>query len=61
VEYVKGPLEHLGLRRFFHVVVISEEENVRKPEIFLRALRRIEASPREAMMGTPSSRTSEGG
>ena len=52
VEYVKGPLEHLGLRRFFHVVVISGEENVRKPEpeIFLRALRRIEASPREAMM-----------
>lgn len=52
VEYVKGPLEHLGLERFFNVVVISGEENTRKPEpeIFYRALKRIGVNPSEAMM-----------
>ncbi|OPX24105.1 MAG: hypothetical protein B1H02_04105 [Candidatus Latescibacteria bacterium 4484_107] len=52
VEYVRGPLEHLGLERFFDVVVISGEENTRKPEpaVFHRALERIGAKPSEAMM-----------
>ncbi len=52
VEYARGPLEHLGLERFFDVVVISGEENTRKPEpaIFHRALERIGAKPSEAMM-----------
>jgi len=45
-------LEHLRLENFLEVVIISDEENVRKanPEIFLRALDRIGTSPREAMM-----------
>ncbi len=52
VEYARGPLEHLGLERFFDVVVISGEENTRKPEpeIFHRALERIGVAPSEAMM-----------
>jgi len=52
VEYARGPLEHLGLERFFDVVVISGEENTRKPEpeIFYRALRRIETNPWETVM-----------
>ena len=52
VEYVRGPLEHLGLEHFFDVVVISGEENTRKPEpeIFHRALQRIRTKPSEAMM-----------
>jgi len=52
VEYARGPLEHLGLERFFDVVVISGEENTRKPEpeIFRRALERIGAHPSETMM-----------
>ena len=52
VEYARGPLEHLALERFFDVVVISGEENTRKPEpeIFHRALKKIGATPSEAMM-----------
>ena len=52
VEYVRGPLEHLNLKQFFDIVVISGEENIRKPEpeIFHRALQRSRAKPSEAMM-----------
>lgn len=52
VEYARGPLEYLGLERFFDVVVISGEENTRKPEpeIFHRALERIGTNPSETIM-----------
>ena len=52
VENATILLQHLGLKRFFDVVVISGEENLNKPdpEVFRRALERIGVTASEAMM-----------
>ncbi len=44
-------IDALGIRPYFRVVAISEEEGVRKPDrqIFLRALNRCGCSPSEAL------------
>lgn len=50
-DYLRPALERLGLRAFFPVIVFSDEHPWTKPapEIFLEALRRLGASPGEAV------------
>ncbi len=50
--YTRGNLAALGLLQYFETIVISEEENVEKPdgELFARALTRMGSSPGETVM-----------
>ena len=50
--YTRGSLAAQDLLRYFAVVVISEEENVEKPDcaLFGRALSLLDAKPNEAVM-----------
>jgi HAD superfamily hydrolase (TIGR01549 family) len=52
VEEQRGKLRHCALDRFVDALVVSEEEGISKPdpEIFRRALARVDCPPAEAVM-----------
>ena len=49
--FQRSVIEALGLSDYFSIILISEEQGMRKPqpEIFLKALRELNATPQEAV------------
>ncbi|TRZ35604.1 HAD family hydrolase [Niallia circulans] len=50
-QFQQSNIEALGIKHFFDTILISEWENLRKPEpaIFQRALQRLDATPDESL------------